>query len=64
MERSETTVTTESWLSTISFKSEAGVWLVTPSTGVDVFSDEYLGDNQCKVMTRGSIYAPQPCYKR
>ena len=55
MEWSETTVTTESWLLTIPFKSEVGVWLVTLSTSVDVFSDKYLGDNQCNVMTWGSI---------
>lgn len=46
MARSETTVTTESWLSTIPFKSEAGVWFVIPSMSVGAFSDEYLGDDK------------------
>lgn len=43
MARSETTVSTESWLSTIPFKSEAGVWFVIPSMNAGAFSDEYLG---------------------
>ena len=45
MARSETTVDTESWLSTMFFKSEAGVWFVMPWMGVDAFSDEYLRDD-------------------
>ncbi len=45
MARSEITVDTESWLSTMPFKSETGVWLVIPSMSVGEFSDEYLGDN-------------------
>ena len=44
MARSETTESTESWLSTIPFKSEAGVWPVIPSMYDGAFSDEYLGD--------------------
>ena len=48
MARSETTVSTESWLSTIPFKSEAGVWFVIPSMSVGALSDEYLRDDQSK----------------
>jgi hypothetical protein len=49
MARSETTVDIESWLSTMPFKSEAGVWCVIPFMGVGVLSDEYLRDDQRKV---------------
>lgn len=58
MARSETTADTESWLSTMPFKSEAGVWLVMPSMSVSVFSDEYLRDDQSKVISEGSGDAP------
>ncbi len=44
MARSETTVDTENWLSTMPFKSEAGVWFVMPSMNIGAFSDECLGD--------------------
>jgi hypothetical protein len=49
MARSETTVDTESWLSTMPFKSVAGVLFVIPSMRVCAFSDEYLRDYQRKV---------------
>jgi hypothetical protein len=51
MARSETTADTESSLSTMPFKSEAGVWLVIPSMSVGAFSDEYLRDDQSKVIS-------------
>jgi hypothetical protein len=51
MVRSETTVDTESWLSTMPFKSEAGVWLVIPPMSVSAFSDEYLRGDQSKVIS-------------
>jgi hypothetical protein len=50
MARSETTVDIESSLSTMPFKREAGVWCVIPSMSVGVFSDEYLTDDQSKVI--------------
>lgn len=49
MARSETTVDIESSLSTMPFKSEAGVWCVIPLKGVGALSDEYLRDDQKKV---------------
>ena len=58
MARSETTVDTESWLSTMPFKSEAGVWFVIPSMSVGAFSDEYLRDYQRKVTSYGNADAP------
>lgn len=44
MARSEITVTAESWLSTMPFSSEEGVWLEIPSTYVGELSEEYLKD--------------------
>jgi hypothetical protein len=51
MARSETTVEIESSLSTMPFKSEAGVWFVIPSMRVNAFSDENLRDDQSKVIS-------------
>ena len=51
MARSDITVLTESWLSTMPFKSKAGVWPVIPSRYVGELSEEYLGDDQFGVMT-------------
>jgi len=64
MARSEIIVETESWLSTMPFKSEAGEWLVIPSMYVGEFSEECLGDDQIKVIRWGNTDAPQPRYKR
>jgi hypothetical protein len=51
MARSDITVSTESWLSTMPFKSVAGVWSVIPSMYVGELSEEYLGDDQFEVLT-------------
>ena len=50
MARSDIIVLIESWLSTMPFKSEAGVWSVIPSMNVGELSEEYLGDDQFEVM--------------